>query len=92
MFTLFDKLWNDEAGFIVSAELVLIGSICVLTMVVGLAEVSYSVNSELGDVAAAFDAVNQSYEYQDGQNHWQYQEDDGQANGSRVYLAGSIDE
>ena len=58
MFTLLARLARDDAGFVVSAELVLIGSITVLTMVVGLAEVSFSVNSELGDMADAFDAVN----------------------------------
>ena len=92
MLNLLAKLANDDAGFVVSAELVLIGTITVLTMVVGLAEVAYSVNSELSDVANAFDAVNQSYEYQDDWNNWSYQENDGQANASTVYLAGPIDE
>jgi Flp pilus assembly pilin Flp len=55
------QLWNDDAGFIVSAELVLIATIAVLAMVVGLAEVSHAVNQELEDVASAFGAVNQSY-------------------------------
>lgn len=89
MFALLAKLGRDEAGFIVSAELVLIGTITVLTMVVGLAEVSYAVNSELTDCAAAFDAVNQSYEYNDGgQNHWTYQEDDGATRTADVGLTG----
>ncbi len=56
-------LWNDEAGFIVSAELVLIGSVAVLAMVVGLSEVANAVNQELEDVASAFGSVNQSYRY-----------------------------
>jgi len=51
--------WNDEKGFIVSAELVLIGTIAVLSMVVGLTTVSRSITNELSDVAQAFDAVNQ---------------------------------
>lgn len=59
MTQLLRKLWNDEEGFIVSAELVLISTITVLSMVVGLAEVSNSINNELFDVANAFDAVNQ---------------------------------
>ena len=57
-------LWNDEAGFIVSAELVLISTIAVLAMVVGLSEVAGAVNQELGDVATAFGSVNQSFRYQ----------------------------
>ena len=57
------QLKNDEAGFIVSAELILVSTIAVLGMVVGLAEVSHGVNQELEDVGSAFGAVNQTYEY-----------------------------
>lgn len=58
--TLFRQLWNDEGGFIVSAELVLVATIGVLSMVVGLSSVSHSINDELCDVAYAFDAINQN--------------------------------
>jgi len=61
MTTLFTALMNDEAGFIVSAELVLVSSIAVLGMVVGLSEVALNVNEELEDVGSAFGAMNQSY-------------------------------
>ena len=64
MTTLFLALWKDEAGFILSAELVLISTIGVLSMVVGLSEVANAINQELEDVASAFGAVNQSYRYQ----------------------------
>lgn len=64
MTTLAVALWKDEAGFIVSAELVLIATIAVLAMVVGLSEVANAVNQELEDVAAAFGSVNQSFRYQ----------------------------
>ena len=47
-------LWKDEAGFIVSAELVLVASIAVLGLIVGLSEVSLNVNNELEDVGSAF--------------------------------------
>ena len=40
MTNLINALINDEAGFIVSAELVLVASIAVLGMVVGLSEVA----------------------------------------------------
>lgn len=63
MLHLLQKLYRDEAGFIVSAELVLIGTIAVLSMVVGLAEVSNSINNELEDVADAYGSVNQDYSY-----------------------------
>src|SRR5690606_9484204 len=58
---LFTSLLNDEAGFIVSAELVLISTITVLGMIVGLSEVSNNVNQELEDVGSAFSAMNQSW-------------------------------
>ncbi len=64
MTTLLLTLWKDEAGFIVSAELVLIATIAVLAMVVGLAEVAGSINQELEDVASAFGSVNQGFRYQ----------------------------
>ncbi len=63
MTTLINKLYNDEAGFIVSAELVLISTICVLGMIVGLSEVAFNVNQELEDVGSAFGSVNQSFHY-----------------------------
>ena len=56
-------LTRDEAGFIVSAELVLISTIAVLSMVVGLSEVAINVNNELEDVGSAFGSVNQSFCY-----------------------------
>ncbi|WP_437227093.1 branched-chain amino acid aminotransferase [Planctomicrobium sp. SH661] len=57
----FANLLNDEAGFIVSAELVLISTIAVLGMLVGLSEVALNVNNELEDVGSAFASVRQSY-------------------------------
>ena len=33
---MFRKLWKDEAGFIVSAELVLVATMLVIGMIVGL--------------------------------------------------------
>ena len=57
------KLWNDEAGFIVSAELVLIATILVLGMIVGLVSVRDQVVQELGDIAIAIGVINQSYSF-----------------------------
>lgn len=69
MRTIITALAQDEAGFIVSAELVLISSIAVLAMVVGLSEVAHAVNQELEDVASAFGSINQSYEYSGQRGH-----------------------
>ena len=61
MNALFTRLINDEAGFIVSAELVLVASIAVLAMIVGLSEVALNVANELEDVGSSFGSITQSY-------------------------------
>lgn len=61
MALLVTQLLHDEAGFIVSAELVLVATILVIGMIVGLSEVANGINQELEDVASAFASVNQSY-------------------------------
>ena len=58
MRNLLNCLWADENGFIISAELVLVGTIVGLGMCVGLAEISSAVNNELHDVAQGFSACN----------------------------------
>jgi hypothetical protein len=60
---LINTLKNDENGFVVSAELVLVGTILVLGMIVGLTELSFNVNQELEDVGSAIGAINQTYYY-----------------------------
>lgn len=55
------NFWNDETGFIISAELVLVATLLVIGMVVGLSEVQHAVVQELNDVADAIGALNQSY-------------------------------
>ncbi len=57
------RLWRDEAGFIVSIELILISTIAVLGILVGLASIRDAVVSELSDVAGAVQDLNQSYAY-----------------------------
>jgi Flp pilus assembly pilin Flp len=57
------NFWNDEAGVIVSAEIVLVLTILVIAMVVGLTAVRDSVTSELADVAQAIANIDQSYSY-----------------------------
>lgn len=62
MTNIFTKLVNDETGFIVSAELILVATIAVLGVVVGLSEIAFGINNELEDVASAFGSVNQSFQ------------------------------
>ena len=55
------NFWNDEAGAIISAELVLVLTIAVLAMVTGLSSLRDAVVTELADVGAAIGSVDQSY-------------------------------
>ena len=55
------KFYNDECGLIISAELVLILTICVLGIIVGLSSVVVAVNEELLDTAHAIGSLNQSF-------------------------------
>jgi len=54
---------NDEAGVILSAEIVLVGTLLVVGMIVGLVELQCSVVDELNDLGEAVGSVNQSYQY-----------------------------
>lgn len=56
------KLWKDEAGFVISAELVLVATLLVIGLVVGLTELRNQVVEELADVAMAIGYVSQGYE------------------------------
>ena len=58
-----NQFLNDEAGFIISAELVLVATILVIGLVVGLSEVQHAINTELNDVADAIGSLNQSYAF-----------------------------
>ncbi len=55
------RFFNDEAGFVVSTELVLVCTVTVLSLCVGLSEVSHGVNNELEDLGCAFGSMNQSF-------------------------------
>jgi Flp pilus assembly pilin Flp len=61
MKNLLAEVMRDESGLILSAELVLILTICVLGIVVGLVQVQTAVVSEFQDLALAFSSLNQSY-------------------------------
>lgn len=57
------QLLNDETGFIVSVELVLIATILVIGLIVGLSEIQNAAVSELNDVGDAIGEANQGYYY-----------------------------
>lgn len=56
------KLWNDNSGVILSAELVLIGTILVIGMIVGMVELQCAIVAELSDLGDAFGNFDQSYQ------------------------------
>jgi len=70
MRTLIFRLWNDDNGFVISAELVLVLTIAVLGMVVGLHSVTSSVNNEFNDLSGAFGSLNQSYYFRGFAKSW----------------------
>src|SRR6202011_1895153 len=55
------RFYNDEAGFVVSTELTLVCTVTVLSLCVGLSEVSHGINHELEDLGCAFGSMNQSF-------------------------------
>jgi len=57
------KLWDDEAGFVISIELILISTIVVIGLIAGLTAVRDAVVSELSDVAGAINEMNQSFTF-----------------------------
>ena len=69
MHALFTQLMNDEAGFIISSELVIVATVAVLAMIVGLSEVGINVNNELEDVGSAFGSMNQTFNLQGTTGH-----------------------
>ena len=63
------RLWNDEAGLIVSSELVFVSSIAAVGMIVGLSAARDGVTSELADVGDAVTEYNQGYQVSSIQGH-----------------------
>jgi hypothetical protein len=59
--SLLAKLWQDDAGVILSAEIVLVATILVIGMIVGLVELQCAVVGELSDLGDAIGNLDQSY-------------------------------
>jgi len=57
----FRRFWNDESGFIISAELILIATLLVIGLIVGLTVLRNQVVQELVDVAQAIGSISQSF-------------------------------
>ena len=63
------KLWMDEGGALISAELALVGTILVIGVVVGLSALQDAVNTELADLGAAIGNLDQSYSHAGATGH-----------------------
>jgi hypothetical protein len=59
----FLRLWTEEAGFVISSELVLVATILVIGLIVGMTSLRNQVVQELADVGAAIGNISQGYEY-----------------------------
>lgn len=60
---LLQQLYRDESGVVISAELVIVSTVGVMALVVGWDAVATILAQELGDVANAMGALDQSYNY-----------------------------
>ncbi len=61
MLTTLQALWNDERGFIISMELILVATILVLGLIVGMSCLASAVVAEYQDLGWAVRSLNQSY-------------------------------
>jgi Flp pilus assembly pilin Flp len=78
------NFWNDENGFLISAELILLATITVIGLIVGMAEIQWAVIGELNDVADAIGSLNQSFAFSGFCAHKQF------GNGLKSQVAGSM--
>ncbi len=58
---LLKTFWRNEAGFVVSAELVMLGTVGILGATVGLSTASTAVNDEMLEFSHAIRSLDQSY-------------------------------
>ncbi len=58
---MFRRLWNDECGALLSAEIVLAGTILVIGVITGLTSARDAVVTELADLGGAVAWLDQSY-------------------------------
>jgi len=61
---LLTNFWNDETGLVMSAELVMLGTVGVIGATVGLSAASTAINDELVEFSHAIRSLDQSYEVQ----------------------------
>ena len=57
------RFWNEDEGTVLSAELVIYSTLLVIGILSGASAVQTAVVTELGDMASAIGAVNQSFSF-----------------------------
>ena len=57
------RFWKDEAGVIISSELILVITILVIGLIAGMTTLRDAVTLELGDTAAAIGFIEQDYSF-----------------------------
>jgi Flp pilus assembly pilin Flp len=63
------RLWSEQDGAIVSAEIVLVMSILVIGLIAGLTSLRDAVVEELADVGGAIGSLNQSFSFSASSGH-----------------------
>ena len=61
MMNVLSRMWNDDAGYIISTEMLLIFVILVLGLIVGWANLRMAIVNEFTESANAILAINQSF-------------------------------
>lgn len=62
------QLWQDEAGVIVSTEIILVLMILVFGLIAGMVSLRDAVTQELGDTGVMVNKLDQSYSFSGNQN------------------------
>lgn len=63
------RFWNDQEGFVLTAETVMLGSVLVIGVIAGVSGIRTAVLQELNDVACAIGSLDQSFFFGDVRGH-----------------------
>lgn len=66
---MFTKIWNDENGFVISAEIILVATILIIGLVAGLTSLRDGVIEEMADVGQSIGNADQSFSVSGTQAH-----------------------
>ena len=57
------RVWNEEEGFLLTAEAILFATLLIIGLIAGLSSLRESIVTELGDLAQAISNLNQSFSF-----------------------------